>query len=90
MMMSSAATAAAMIAAVMVMSAAAAMMMCGKNALQQAFPTPRKDDVMVTDGVLQEIIPGQGGFVELQFDLGAAQVGLGEIPDDPCFGDKCL
>ena len=77
MMMSSAATAAAVTAAVMVMSAAAAVMMRGKNALQQAFPASRKDDVMVADGVLQEIIPGQGGFVELQFDLGAAKVGLG-------------
>ena len=46
--------------------------------------------MVVTDGIFQEVFAGEGGFVELKLDLGAAEIAFREIPQDASFGDEGL
>ena len=86
MMMSAAATAAAM----MVMPASVAVMAVGEKPLQKSFPAARNDDMVVADRGFQEVFARKRSIVKKELDLGTAEVGLMQVPDDLSFSNEGL
>ncbi len=89
-MMTAAASAAVMAAASVTVTASAAMVLMGEKLRQQGLPAAGNDDVVVADGLLEEVVPCQRGLVELQDDLAAAEIGFGEIADEASLRDERL